>query len=74
MKSVTKARTCQWCGAVYYLSDGRRKYCCDECAIAAHQYQARENYRRRYLLMHEEELKRMRERYARDRAQRRAQA
>ena len=35
MDSVVKARECQWCHKAYYLSDGRYKYCSDECAAAA---------------------------------------
>ena len=35
MESVVKVRECQWCHNPYYLSDGRYKYCSDECAEAA---------------------------------------
>ncbi|MBQ3336515.1 MAG: hypothetical protein IJG80_03840 [Selenomonadaceae bacterium] len=35
MDSVVKVRECQWCHEPYYLSDGRYKYCSDECAEKA---------------------------------------
>ena len=35
MYSVVKVRECRWCHEPYYLSDGRYKYCSDECAEAA---------------------------------------
>ena len=35
MYSVVKVRQCQWCHNPYYLSDGRYKYCSDECAEKA---------------------------------------
>ena len=35
MLSVVKPRVCPLCGEIYYLSDGRYKYCSDECAAKA---------------------------------------
>ena len=44
MDSVVKVRECQWCHEPYYLSDGRYKYCSDECAEKARL--AKENRRK----------------------------
>ena len=35
MLSVVKPRICPLCGEIYYLSDGRYKYCSDKCAAKA---------------------------------------
>lgn len=35
MLSVVKPRVCPLCGEKFYLSDGRYKYCSDECAEKA---------------------------------------
>lgn len=40
-------RICQRCGAKYWTSNGKAKYCSDECRIAAHrekQKQWRDNH------------------------------
>ena len=56
-------RKCKNCGAPFRLSDGRYKYCSDECSIEAHRRQCRENYRRRYVIRREDELTRNRRYY-----------
>ena len=35
MDSVVEVRKCMWCHKPYYLSDGRYRYCSDECAEKA---------------------------------------
>lgn len=64
MKSVVQARKCHWCGATYYLHDGRFKYCSDKCYEEAHRARCRENFRRRYNLIRDTELERYRKYYA----------
>lgn len=63
-------RICANCHEPFRLSDGRYKYCSDECYKEAHRRQCRENFRRRYALKREQEL----ERYRRRDAQRRKSA
>lgn len=53
-------KVCANCGKPIRLSDGRYKYCSDECYKEAHRRQCRENFRRRYALYHERELERCR--------------
>ena len=60
-------RICANCGKAFTPLDGRYKYCSDECYVEAHRRKCRENYRRRYLIYHEEELARRREYYAKKR-------
>ncbi|MBQ6298684.1 MAG: hypothetical protein IJK81_13550 [Selenomonadaceae bacterium] len=60
-------KRCANCGAPFRLSDGRYKYCSDECYKEAHRRQCRENFRRRYWARHEEELARNRQYYAENR-------
>lgn len=44
MESVVAVRECMWCHEPYYLSDGRYKYCSDECAEKARLARRKENF------------------------------
>ena len=46
MDSVVKVRECQWCHEPFYLSDGRYKYCSDECAEKSLRAQCKKNRRK----------------------------
>lgn len=56
-------RICANCGAPIRLSDGRYKYCSDECYKEAHRRQCRENARRRYWANPAKKLARNRQYY-----------
>ena len=47
MESVVKVRQCQWYHEPYYLSDGRYKYCSDECAEEAQRAHCRKKIRKK---------------------------
>ena len=51
---------CKWCGNPIVGNNNRYVYCSEECAAEAHRVQCRENFRRRYIIRHEEELERNR--------------
>ena len=63
-------KLCANCGKPIRLSDGRYKYCSDECYVEAHRRKCRENFRRRYWVTHhEQEVARYRNRYAKRKQQ-----
>ena len=65
-------KICAYCGKSFNLKGGRYKYCSDECAVEAHRAQCRENFKRRYILKHEQELERYRKYHAAHLEQKRA--
>ena len=46
MESVVDMRECMWCHEPYHLSDGRYKYCSDECAEKARIAHCEKNFSR----------------------------
>lgn len=57
-------KMCANCGEPIRLSDGRYKYCSEECAADGHRRLCRENYHRRYWTNREAELERSRRNWA----------
>ena len=49
-------KMCKHCGNP--IQNGRYKYCSEECYIEAHRIKCRENFRKRYVCKHEQELER----------------
>ena len=47
-------RICEWCGEEYWTSNGKAKYCCDECRKAARKKERHKEYQREWRETHPE--------------------
>ena len=56
MAELTGLKMCAHCGKP--IQNGRFKYCSEQCNVEAHRIKCRENFRKRYVLKHEQELER----------------